>query len=59
MQGIYCFMPLSSLEPLELLRQYIPSAEDPIVFFILVMRSIVSMECFLSQGIPSVVEGER
>lgn len=33
MQGIYCFMPLSSLEPLELLRQYIPSAEDPIVFF--------------------------
>ena len=56
MQGIYCFMPLSSLEPLELLRQYIPSAEDPIVFF---YRSIVSMECILAQGIPSVVEGER
>ena len=33
MQGIYCFIPFSSSEPLELLKQHIPSAEDPIVFF--------------------------
>lgn len=58
MQGIYCFIPFSSSEPLELLKQHITSAEDPIVFFYSCDEKHCKYEVFFGQGIPSVVEGE-